>query len=266
MRALAQGWYQWRWSHRFFTDVTPSEPQVPLELSELFPTEARSDANLEQVADLCNQVEGFHGQLISAEAMLLSLLASAPDGASEVEFAHRNQVVLVALHRTRKRLVSATLMMEPYWGDVPEGEQIAQMRSQFMTRFEPGQGLTDLVSFYADVSKRVNRLLLAKKGKRPAALAAAKRMFTILEELDEVLGLLSQSSDAFLDVDRQCALHRNGLDMALIEQKVSLRMVARTGRDWDTADRLKAELNDMGIMLSDEDGQTDWWFDGGVPV
>lgn len=263
MRSLAQAWYQWRWSHRFFTGVTPIEPEVPTEQSALFPTDARSDVTLDELETLCNQVEGFQGELISAEAILLTLLTPAREEACDIEIAKGHQATLVALHRTRQRLVSATRFMEPYWGDIPEGEQIARMRSEFITRFEPGQRLTDLVSFYADISKRVNRLLLAKKGKRPPALAAAKRMFTILEELDDVLGLLSQSSDSFLDVDRQSAVQRNGLDQTLIEQKISLRLVARTGRDWNTADRLKAELNEMGIVLSDEDGQTDWWFEGG---
>ena len=263
MRALAQGWYEWRWSQRFFTGATPSEPEVPHGLSALFPTESDVTVTLEEISSLCDQIDGFQGHLISPESVRLYLLGADCDGAPEMGAVLQYQSILTGLHRTRQRLVSATRYMEPYWGDIPEGEQIASMRSEFMNRFAPGQRLAGLVSFYADISKRVNRLLLAKKGKRPAALAAAKRMFTILEELDDVLGLLSLPSEVFLDLDRQCAVKRNGLDMALIEQKISLRTVARTGRDWDTADRLKAELNEMGVILSDEDTQTDWWFEVG---
>ena len=40
-------------------------------------------------------------------------------------------------------MVSGTVDYLSYWGDIPEGEQIARMRSEFMTRFEPGQGLID---------------------------------------------------------------------------------------------------------------------------
>ena len=262
MRGLAQSWYEWRWSKRFFMGAELNEPEVSLGLRILFPIDGYVGMQLDDIASLCNQLDGLQGHLIMPESIRLCLLMTDVDGATDLDAALAHQSTLAALHRTRQRLVAATRSVAPYWGDIPEGEQLASMRSEFMTRFQPGQQLTDLVSFYADVSKRVNRLLLAKKSKRPAALAAAKRMFTILEELDDVLGLLSISSETFLDLDRQCAVKRNGLDMALIEQKVSLRAVARTGRDWHTADRLKAELNQMGIVLSDEDVQTNWWFEG----
>ena len=166
---------------------------------------------------------------------------------------------IAGLHRTRKQLHLAIQGLSPYWGEVPAGEFISKLRSQFMIRFAPGENLSELPEFYADVTRQVKKLLLAKKGKRPAALTAARRMFEILEELDEVLGLLSVSSDAFLEQDRQCAAQRNGLDLELIHQMVSRRAVARTGRDWETADKLQRDLNHIGVVLADGEAQTDWW-------
>ena len=266
MRELAQRWYHWRWTQRFFTDAEPVQPDVPLELKMMFPLTERGAVNLNDLTELCANIDGDVGYVFSAEALRLAFLMPEKVPGSLFDDALACQLGLVSIHRARKRLNHATREFAPHWGDMPEGERIASLRAEFMTRFEPGQNLSNILSFYVDVTKRVNRLLLAKKAKRPPALAAAKRMFEILEELDNVLGLLELSSDEFLNLDRHATVKRKGLNLTLIEQKVSLRMVARTGRDWTTADRLKTELNDMGIVLSDEESQTDWWFDTESPA
>jgi cysteinyl-tRNA synthetase len=53
--------------------------------------------------------------------------------------------------------------------------------------------------------------------------------------------------------------HGAGDDKADIQRLVDARIAARRGRDWAEADRLRVELDGMGIALEDRpDGTTDW--------
>ena len=258
MRQMAEHWYRWRWSQIFYTDEKPPLVNIPDQYAAIFPMSESPIVTVTDLEVLCQKISPLKDSLVSIEAMRLLFLLppSNVDDAVRTARFHRQ---IVALHRTRARLHAIAANVEPYWGDLPEGEWLAQLRSQFMIQFAPGLNLAGIVGFYEDVSRRVNRLLLAKKGKKLGSIAAAQRAFQILEEVDGVLGLLAVRSEAFLELDRSCAVLSKGLDRSQIEQMVSHRVVARIGRDWVTADRIQQDLNKMGIMLQDSGEATDWW-------
>lgn len=259
MKTLAKRWYEWRWSTQFQLSAHPEPLDIPPSIQPVFPVQANHTLSFPQLSECCAEFAQLQGSTVSPEAIRLLFVSSQDVASKAVQSAAAFQRNIAGLHRTRKQLQVVTQGLSPYWGEVPAGEYISKMRSQFMIRFSPGENLSELPQFYADVTRQVKKLLLAKKTKRPAALAAARRMFEILQELDEVLGLLTVSSDTFLEQDRQCAAQRNGLDLELIHQMVSRRAVARTGRDWETADKLQRDLNHIGVILADGEAQTDWW-------
>jgi cysteinyl-tRNA synthetase len=52
---------------------------------------------------------------------------------------------------------------------------------------------------------------------------------------------------------------QNGIDINLVEHKISERLVARSNKDWKISDRIRDELAAMGISLKDsKDGKTTW--------
>jgi len=65
----------------------------------------------------------------------------------------------------------------------------------------------------------------------------------------ELLGLLQQSPDAWL---------RGTGDAAWIEGRIAARTAARKARDFAEADRIRAELEKMGVLLKDGPTATDW--------
>jgi cysteinyl-tRNA synthetase len=68
----------------------------------------------------------------------------------------------------------------------------------------------------------------------------------------QLIGLLQQPADQWF------AAGSSDEETALIERLIEQRNAARAKRDFATADRIREELQKMGILLEDGDGQTRW--------
>jgi len=71
-----------------------------------------------------------------------------------------------------------------------------------------------------------------------------------LRDLAGILGLLNHSPETFLQGTQD--------NVALIEQHIQARNQARADKDWAKADRLRGELDNMGITLEDTAQGTLW--------
>ena len=68
-----------------------------------------------------------------------------------------------------------------------------------------------------------------------------------LMEMDQVIGVLDLGGGTTGDIDA-----------TRVEQLIVARNAARAAKDWDEADRIRAELTDMGVAIKDEGAQTRW--------
>ncbi len=75
-----------------------------------------------------------------------------------------------------------------------------------------------------------------------------------LRALAGVLGLLERSPEDFLKGRAQAG----GLDDAQIEALIAQRVAAKKARDFATADRVRDELKQQGIILEDSAAGTTW--------
>jgi cysteinyl-tRNA synthetase len=97
-----------------------------------------------------------------------------------------------------------------------------------------------------DLAGQVNRL-------RDEDLAAAAEKAAVLRRLANVLGLLEADPEQFLQAGT--GDEENSAD---IEALIAARNQARQDKNWSEADRLRDQLDAMGIVLEDKDGKTIW--------
>jgi cysteinyl-tRNA synthetase len=99
-----------------------------------------------------------------------------------------------------------------------------------------------------DLVREINRVR-ETDAERAAALAAE------LRHLGEVLGVLQDDPESFL---RSAAGSPEGLGDEQIEQLIGQRVQARKERNWAEADRIRAQLQEAGILLEDGPQGTSW--------
>ncbi len=97
-----------------------------------------------------------------------------------------------------------------------------------------------------DLANQVNRLREKDEG-------AALQKAAVLKKLANVLGLLEADAEQFLQTG--AGESENGAD---IDALIQARNAARENKDWAEADRIRDELDAMGIVLEDKDGKTIW--------
>jgi cysteinyl-tRNA synthetase len=104
----------------------------------------------------------------------------------------------------------------------------------------------EAIAVLFDLAGQVNRL--RDENPRLAAQKAA-----LLKRLASVLGLLEADAEQFL----QTAAGDNE-DGADIDALIAARKQARLDKNWSEADRIRDQLDAMGIVVEDKDGKTTW--------
>lgn len=123
-----------------------------------------------------------------------------------------------------------------------EDEAVARFQRAMDDDFNTPEALAVLF----DLANQVNKL---RDEGSPRAIAKA----AVLKGLANVLGLLEQDPVAFLQAG--AGSEEDGAD---IDALIEARNQARADKDWAEADRIRDELDALGIVLEDKDGKTIW--------
>jgi cysteinyl-tRNA synthetase len=138
---------------------------------------------------------------------------------------------LTRLYTTLKNVLPAN--RAPDWS-TPAG-------SRFRTAMDDDFNTPEAMAVLFDLSAEANR-------SGDAAVAGE------LRALAGVLGLLERSPEDFLKGRAQAG----GLDDAQIEALIAQRVAAKKARDFATADRVRDELKQQGVILEDSAAGTTW--------
>ncbi len=125
-----------------------------------------------------------------------------------------------------------------------EGEAEARFYAAMDDDFNSAEALSVLF----ELARELNR----QKENEPAAAAGTAAR---LKALAALLGLLQREPEAFL---RGGSGAEGGLDDAAIEAMIQQRNEAKAGKDWASADRIRDELKEQGVVLEDSAQGTSW--------
>jgi cysteinyl-tRNA synthetase len=115
---------------------------------------------------------------------------------------------------------------------------LTSTRSTFEAALDDDLNISAALASVFDLVREANRRL----AKRSISTADARRVASLLRDLDQVLAILPSTADDALEADLQALL--------------DARLAARAARDWAASDRLRDELAALGIALEDtRDGQ-----------
>ncbi len=116
---------------------------------------------------------------------------------------------------------------------------VEQRKTEFITAMDDDLNTADALAAIFNLVKDINIMLADSPNKK--AIESALDMFN---ELCDVLGLVYQREEELLDADIE----------ALIEQRTN----ARKNKDFATADRIRDELKEKGIILEDSASGVKW--------
>lgn len=122
-----------------------------------------------------------------------------------------------------------------------------ELRSKYWQSFQQAMdddlNAPEAMSVLFEIAREINR-------NRESAPDTAAQLAHVLLELAEVMGLLQQSPEEFLQGDDD--------DVAKIEALIAKRNQAREDKDWAAADDARDELTNMGVVLEDGAEGTRW--------
>lgn len=131
----------------------------------------------------------------------------------------------------------------------------APIEADYKARFE--QAMDDdfntpvALSVLFDLARELNKV---KENNREKAVQLA----ATLRYLGGLLGILQDDPDTFLKGGAIAGSGTVSLSNEQIEQQIQARLEAKKNKDWSTADRIRDELKEQGIILEDVPGGTNW--------
>jgi cysteinyl-tRNA synthetase len=160
------------------------------------------------------------------------------------------------LNYSEDQLEQAKAALTRFYTSLREVEPQAEVRWQEDKEFGPRfqEAMDDdfntalALSVMADVRQALNKAYERGQGADQAAYYAG-----LLLSFGDVLGLFQQDADAFLVGDTA-----SDDEAAAIDALVAERNQARADKNWGRADEIRDQLTEMGIVLEDSAGKTNW--------
>ena len=142
-------------------------------------------------------------------------------------------------------------------GDSPLLANVAELRSRFLDDMDDDFNTGGAIGALYDLVRTLNKYVDDQKLEEPKrrtdkAIEALRRGTITLRELASVLGIFRKPAE------ETAAGGDNELTEKLMQLLIDLRANARKSKDFATADQIRDRLGEIGVVLEDRPGGTDW--------
>jgi len=121
--------------------------------------------------------------------------------------------------------------------------------SRFRLALDDDFNTVGAIAVLFDIAHKLNR------SKQEAELETASRLAAQLIGLGLILGLLQTSAETFL---QQGVESTDGLSASEIDALIQERNQARSDKNFEQADKIRQQLDDLGVILEDNPNGTSW--------
>ena len=121
--------------------------------------------------------------------------------------------------------------------------------------FNTTVALSELYSIFKYLNNAIKKM---NKGNKEQTLNTIKRVVTNLKEVYSILGLFEQVPAEFIAELKNKYIKELDISENEIIELVNKRLDAKKNKDFETADNIRNELNDKGIILNDTKEGTTW--------
>jgi cysteinyl-tRNA synthetase len=165
-----------------------------------------------------------------------------------------SETAVEAAHKGWQRLWGAVSLIRQQMATAGAGAagagveaMLATARDSFMDKMNDDFNAPAALATLQEATRQINTLLNEKGPHTQGTLAALDRFYRELG--GDILGIIPEKAEGDGSAERE-----GGLIRLLIE----LRAQARTNRDWPTSDKIRDQLNELGIILEDRPDGTVW--------
>ena len=171
---------------------------------------------------------------------------------------HNLEDALKVLTRFYEGIAAAqtVLKKQPQEKNSPAGETLSAY--PFIQRFEAAMNDDFNTAVAVAHLNEELRALNKMTADPPGDAAAIARSLAALQTAGKVLGLFSRTPEQFQKEIFALKSQSHDVDTDKIEHLIAERNAARKSKDWAAADRCRDALTEMGVLLEDTPGGTEW--------
>ncbi|MFP4110404.1 MAG: cysteine--tRNA ligase [Desulfonatronovibrio sp.] len=177
---------------------------------------------------------------------------------------------LLEAEKAVKRIYSTRTLLEKElsknkWSkgtDFPEiRKEIADISGKWNQAMNDDFNTAEAMGHIFSLTRLANRMVEDKVfRKSEAGREIMNSILDCLKKWDDVLGIFNQPGTDFLEELKQIRCRRNNIDAHHIDSLIEKRQSARKSKDFALADKLRNELQEMGIEVMDTPDGAKWDF------
>ncbi len=148
--------------------------------------------------------------------------------------------------------------MDDRIGGKEDGQQnLSDLWKRFCKAMDDDFNTAQGIGIVFDAIRSTNRILDEKIDDKDdkAALCSLR---ADMKKIGNILGILTENPQKHFDRKKTSAIESHSIDTTIIEQKIKERKDARKAKDFEKADKIRKELEDMNIILEDGPEGTTW--------